>query len=56
VTAAVFAILASAWAEEEPRVLTGAAAFGDWRTDAPGVRRKITEADLPAPFATATAR
>ena len=27
--------------------LTGAAAFGDWRTDAPGVWRKITAADLP---------
>ena len=33
-------------------VRTGAAAFGDWRTDAPGVRRLITPADLPAPFAT----
>ena len=34
---------------------TGRAAFGDWRTDAPGVRRRITVADLPAPFATASA-
>ena len=33
-------------------VRTGAAAFGDWRTDAPGVRRLITPADLPAPYAT----
>ena len=33
-------------------VRTGAAAFGDWRSDAPGVRRLITLADLPAPFAT----
>jgi glucose/arabinose dehydrogenase len=33
-------------------VRTGAAAFGDWRTDAPGVRRLIRPADLPAPFAT----
>jgi glucose/arabinose dehydrogenase len=33
-------------------VLTGAAAFGDWRTDAPGVRRLITPADMPPPFAT----
>ena len=33
-------------------VRTGAAAFGDWRSDAPGVRRLITPADLPAPFAT----
>lgn len=33
-------------------LLTGRAAFGDWRGDAPGVRRLITPADLPAPFAT----
>ena len=33
-------------------VRTGAAAFGDWRTDAPGARRLITPADLPAPYAT----
>jgi glucose/arabinose dehydrogenase len=36
-------------------VLTGAAAFGDWRTDAPGVRRKITVQDLPPPGATPSA-
>ena len=35
-------------------VRTGAAAFGDWRTDAPGARRLITPADLPAPYATAS--
>jgi len=33
-------------------VLTGKAALGDWTTDAPGVRRRITVADLPKPFAT----
>lgn len=33
-------------------VLTGQGAFGDWTTDAPGVRRRITLADLPKPFAT----
>ena len=32
--------------------LSGIAAFGDWRQDAPGVRRHITAADLPQPFAT----
>ncbi|MGD0074190.1 MAG: sorbosone dehydrogenase family protein [Candidatus Binataceae bacterium] len=42
-------------AEELSAVLTGAAAFGDWSTDTPGVRRKITAADLPPPFATASA-
>lgn len=31
---------------------TGAAAMGDWSTDAPGVRRQITVADLPEPYAT----
>ncbi|MEI9963537.1 MAG: PQQ-dependent sugar dehydrogenase [Caulobacteraceae bacterium] len=29
-----------------------AVVFGDWRADAPGVRHRITVADLPAPFAT----
>src|SRR5215207_7783273 len=33
-------------------VLTGGAALGDWTTDAPGVRRRITTADLPQPFDT----
>ncbi len=29
--------------------------MGDWTTDAPGVRRKLTTADLPAPYATESA-
>lgn len=33
-------------------LLTGKAAMGDWTTDAPGVRRKLTPADMPAPHAT----
>ena len=33
-------------------VLTGAAALGDWTTDAPGVRRLIAPDDLPRPFTT----
>ena len=33
-------------------VWTGPAAFGDWRSDAPGVMRKITAADVAAPLAT----
>jgi glucose/arabinose dehydrogenase len=40
----------TAFADEAVR--TGAAAFGDWRSDAPGVRRLITPTDLPAPYAT----
>src|SRR5271169_139979 len=45
-------LLGAAPAFADEAVRTGAAAFGDWRTDAPGVRRLITPADLPAPFAT----
>ncbi|MEX0752301.1 MAG: sorbosone dehydrogenase family protein [Xanthobacteraceae bacterium] len=37
-------------------VLTGKAAFGDWRADAPGVRRHISAGDLPPPFASASTR
>jgi glucose/arabinose dehydrogenase len=35
-----------------PTVLTGTAAFGDYQSDAPGVRRLITPADLPPPLQT----
>ncbi|MCP9494676.1 MAG: sorbosone dehydrogenase family protein [Pyrinomonadaceae bacterium MAG19_C2-C3] len=38
------------------KLLTGEAAKGDWTTDAPGVRRKLTPADLPKPYATDSAR
>ncbi len=36
-------------ASENSKLLTGKAAMGDWTSDAPGVRRKITVEDLPAP-------
>jgi len=36
-------------------VLTGKAAFGDWTSDAPGVRRLIRTEDLPPPYATESA-
>ena len=36
-------------------VLTGREALGDWTTDAPGVRRKITLDDLAKPFDTPSA-
>jgi glucose/arabinose dehydrogenase len=36
-------------------VRTGAAAMQDWSADAPGVRRRITVADLPPPYATESA-
>ena len=44
----------TAFGESQP-VLTGAAAYGDWRSDAPGVRRRITPADMPPPYETASA-
>ena len=34
------------------RTLTGKDALGDWTTDAPGVRRHITPADLASPYET----
>ena len=34
---------------------TGAAAYGDWRSDAPGVMRLLRPADLPPPYATTSA-
>lgn len=37
------------------KVLTGHDAFTDYTKQAPGVRRKITVADLPKPFATSSA-
>jgi glucose/arabinose dehydrogenase len=50
---------AAAARSDEPRpagkVLTGDAAFGDWTTDSPGVRRKITVEDLKRPFETRSA-
>src|SRR6266480_2504784 len=39
----------SAAGAEHDRLLTGKTAMGDWTSDAPGVRRKITVTDLPAP-------
>lgn len=36
-------------------VLTGQAAFNDYKQQAPGVKRKITAKDLPKPFATPSA-
>ncbi len=39
-----------------PGLRTGVVALGDFRTDGPGVRRHLTVADLPAPFATQSMR
>lgn len=48
VAAVILLFAAAAHAEPAP-VLTGAAAFGDWTADKPGVTRKIRPEDLPAP-------
>ena len=42
-------------ASADRRVLTGREALGDWTTDAPGVRRKITLDDLAQPYETRSA-
>ena len=52
ILAALAAALGAGAVRADPAVLTGAAAFGDWTQDAPGTRRHITAADLPAPYAT----
>jgi glucose/arabinose dehydrogenase len=44
-----FTTIPIARAAQSNALLTGKAAMEDWKTDAPGVRRKITVADLPAP-------
>jgi len=43
-------------AAQPERVLTGEAARGDWTSDAPGVRRKLTVADLASPYETPSAQ
>ena len=51
------AALEAAWADSQQptTVFTGHEALGDWTTDAPGVRRKITFDDLPKPYDTPSA-
>lgn len=49
--AAVLLSTATAAAADAPLKI-GPQAFGDWRSDAPGVRRLIRSQDLPAPYAT----
>src|SRR5690242_14214777 len=45
-------LVASLACAQTAEVRTGAAAFDDWKTDAPGVRRLIRPSHLPAPKAT----
>ena len=46
-SALILALLSAVAVPASAATLTGAAAYGDWRTDAPGVVRKITPADIP---------
>ncbi|MBI1332128.1 MAG: sorbosone dehydrogenase family protein [Armatimonadetes bacterium] len=51
-TTTACAIPGHASAGQTQGVRTGQAALDDWTGDAPGVRRKITVADLPEPYST----
>ena len=42
--------------QSKGKVLTGQGAMGDWTTQAPGVRRRITTVDLPKPFESPSAQ
>lgn len=48
-------VTGSSPAPAQKGVLTGKAAFADWMSEQPGVRRRITTADLPEPYATGSA-
>ncbi|MBV8912039.1 MAG: hypothetical protein JOZ05_03235, partial [Acetobacteraceae bacterium] len=54
-TIAICLLAACAGTARAQEVLTGPAAFGDWRSDRPGLVRRITPADLPAPYTTRSA-
>ena len=47
--AAVILLLAGGAHGEAGPILTGSATFGDWTADKPGVTRKISPSDMPAP-------
>ncbi|HXB62857.1 MAG TPA: PQQ-dependent sugar dehydrogenase [Acidobacteriaceae bacterium] len=51
----LFSAAACAAAQQAQQVLTGQNAFTDYTKESPGVRRKLTVADLPKPFATESA-
>jgi glucose/arabinose dehydrogenase len=48
---AMLALVTTSTFTSAQSVRIGSDAYGDWHTDAPGVMRKITSADLPAPLA-----
>ena len=43
------------FATSSDSLLIGKTAYGDWRLDAPGIRRHIRASDLPAPYASGSA-
>ena len=51
-----FKLIAAGPADDSAELRKGPAAMAGWAADAPGVRRVITVADLPAPYATQSAR
>ena len=55
ISAALFVTTAAFAQQADEPVLKGAAAFGDWRADRPGVRRLIGPNDLPKPYVTKSA-
>ncbi len=55
VCAAATGVLLPAGSLFAQQVITGPAAYADWSQQKPGVMRKITSADLPAPYATESA-
>jgi glucose/arabinose dehydrogenase len=53
---AAFKLMAAGPADDSAELRKGPAAMAGWAADAPRVRRVITVADLPAPYATQSAR
>ncbi len=53
--AAIASIVAASAALATDGITAGPFPYGDWRAHAPGVRRLITQADLPPPYATPSA-
>ena len=53
---AIVLCTAASLAQAQDKMLTGEAAYGDYTTNAPGVTRLIRASDVPAPYATQSAR
>jgi glucose/arabinose dehydrogenase len=53
---AAFKLIAAGPADDSAELRKGPDAMAGWAADAPGVRRVITVADLPAPYLTPSAR